>query len=214
VTDEPDEIETDTDVDDWMAQAGLPSGTPRPITVQGTAVLHRPCRPVTSFDLALKQLVADMFASMVRAEGVGLAANQIGVDARIFVYDCPDAEDDYQVGCVINPTVFIPPGDIETDDGDEGCLSVPGPFAPLPRPSQAYVLGQDLDGNPIRVDGTGLLARCLQHETDHLNGIIYLDHLDEQARSTVLAEAAEIAASGEIPAWSAAFTGSPNGQKP
>ena len=204
MTDEQEQ--TVTKADSWVAAAGLPPGVPRPVTVYRTAVLHHPCRPVTSFDEDLKQLVADMFASMARSRGVGLAANQIGVDARVFVYDCPDGNDEYQAGCVVNPTVFVPEGDVETEAGREGCLSLPGPFAMVARPTVAYVIGQDLDGREIRVDGTGVLARCLQHETDHLNGTVYIDRLDEEARSAVLTELAELTRAGQIPPWSAAYS--------
>jgi peptide deformylase len=200
---ESESPEPDFAAEAWIAQAGLPPGVPRPITVHGTPVLHHPCAEVTDFGPALRQLVADMFASMAVANGVGLAANQIGVDARVFVFDCPDGQDAFQAGCVVNPQVFLVPGDL--DDGTEGCLSVPGPFAPLARPEQAYVTGQDLEGNPIRVDGTGLLARCLQHETDHLNGIVYVDRLDEESRAAVMSEYQERLRSGKIPDWSAAY---------
>lgn len=200
---EPESLDSESAAEAWIARAGLPPGVPRPITVHGTAVLHRPCAAVTDFGPELRHLVADMFASMAVANGVGLAANQIGVDARVFVFDCPDGQDVYQAGVVVNPEVFLVPGDL--DDGTEGCLSVPGPFAPLARPEQAYVTGQDLHGQPIRIDGTGILARCLQHETDHLNGIVYVDRLDEESRATVLSQYQERLLSGEIPDWSAAY---------
>lgn len=188
---------------EWAALWGLPDGTAHPVTMHGTPVLHRPCREVTSFDDALKQLVADMFASMDAAEGVGLAANQIGVDARVFVYDCPDAEEVHQVGAVVNPVLLPFAEGLELDESSEGCLSVPREFCPLARPSLAGVTGLDLNGAPIRVDGTGLLARCLQHETDHLNGIVYVDRLDTEARATVMTAHHRRIEDGELPEWSA-----------
>jgi peptide deformylase len=188
-----------------MADAGLPAGRPRRITMLGTPVLHAACQPVTVFDEALKQLVADLFESMDAAEGVGLAANQIGVNAAIFVYDCPDEDDVYQVGCVINPVLVQGSPDLPLIEEDEGCLSVPLAFAPLTRPALAAVTGVDVEGRPIRVEGTGLFARCLQHETDHLNGITYVDRLDPEHRDAVLAEHEQRLAEQAMPPWSAGY---------
>ena len=145
---------------------------------------------MTVFDEELQQLVADMFASMAAAEGVGLAANQIGVDARIFVVDCPDATGTNVVAHVVNPVLHVPDArDLEVDS--EGCLSVPGVRADVGRPATAYVTGVDMTGRPVRIDGTGLLARCLQHETDHLDGLLYVDRLPAKKRKRLLAESAE-----------------------
>ncbi|RKS79008.1 peptide deformylase [Actinomadura pelletieri DSM 43383] len=165
------------------------AGRARPITLVGTPVLHRACKPVEEFGPALAELVDDMFASMYEAEGVGLAANQIGVDLRVFVYDCPDEDGERHKGAVVNPVLELPElEDRRLDDGDEGCLSVPGPHASVPRPDRATVHGFDVSGAPITVDGTGLLARCLQHETDHLEGRLYIDRLSTRARKKVLKE--------------------------
>jgi peptide deformylase len=166
------------------------SGTPRPITRYGNPVLHRRCAEVTDFDDDLRQLVADMFASMAAANGVGLAANQIGVDARVFVVDCPDDSGTHVVAHVVNPVLHLPEVR-ELDIDEEGCLSVPGPHAELGRPATASVTGVDADGNPVRIDGTGMLARCLQHETDHLDGLLYVDRLPAKQRKRLLAESAE-----------------------
>jgi len=145
---------------------------------------------VTVFDDELQQLVADMFASMAAAQGVGLAANQIGVDARIFVVDCPDATETNVVAHIINPVLHLPTGrDLEIDS--EGCLSVPGVRGDIGRPTTAYVTGVDMHGEPVRIDGTGLLARCLQHETDHLDGLLYVDRLPAKQRKRMLAESAD-----------------------
>ncbi|WP_035845617.1 peptide deformylase [Kitasatospora azatica] len=170
----------------------LSKGTARPITVVGNPVLHRECRTVTEFDGELAGLIDDMFVSMYAAEGVGLAANQIGVDAKVFVYDCPDDNNVRHIGHVINPVLEELAVDRRTlDDGNEGCLSVPGAYAELPRPDYAAVTGQDKDGNPIRVEGTGFFARCLQHETDHLNGYLYIDRLSKRDRKDALRQMAE-----------------------
>ncbi|MBX6769867.1 MAG: peptide deformylase [Actinomadura rubrobrunea] len=163
------------------------TGQARPITLVGEPVLHRPCRPVEQFDGDLARLVDDMFASMYAAEGVGLAANQIGVDLRVFVYDCPDENNESQKGVVVNPTLVLPDlPDRRLDDSEEGCLSVPGAHAPLARPDRATCHGFDVTGAPITVEGTGLLARCLQHETDHLDGKLYIDRLPTRVRKQVL----------------------------
>ncbi|GAA2337288.1 peptide deformylase [Saccharopolyspora halophila] len=151
-----------------------------PIRVYGDPVLHQPTRPVEKFDDELKTLVDDMFETMAAANGVGLAANQIGVDLRLFVYDCPDDEGVQHRGLVINPeltTSEVPETMPDPDDDQEGCLSVPGESYPTGRASWAKVTGSDVDGNPTEVEGTGFFARCLQHETDHLNGFVYLDRL-------------------------------------
>ncbi|NUP80223.1 MAG: peptide deformylase [Nonomuraea sp.] len=163
-------------------------GEVRPIVHVGDPVLHHPCEPVTRFDGELAALVDDMFASMYAAEGVGLAANQIGVPLRVFVYDCPDADGTRHKGVVVNPTLALPGlGDRRLDPGEEGCLSVPGQYAPLPRADHAAVHGFDADGAPVTVEGTGMLARCLQHETDHLDGHLYIDRLPAKVRKRVLA---------------------------
>jgi peptide deformylase len=167
-------------------------GTARPITVVGNPVLHKECEDVTEFDDELARLVDDMFASQRAAEGVGLAANQIGVDRKVFVYDCPDDDGVRHVGVVCNPVLEeLPPEKRRLDDSNEGCLSVPTAYAPLARPDYAVVSGQDLEGNPIRVRGTGYFARCLQHETDHLYGYLYIDRLSKRDRKDALRQMAE-----------------------
>ncbi|RFU84775.1 peptide deformylase [Streptomyces triticagri] len=167
-------------------------GTARPITVVGNPVLHKECRDVTEFDAELAKLVDDMFASQRAAEGVGLAANQIGVDLKVFVYDCPDDNGVRHVGVVCNPVVEeLPAADRSLDDSGEGCLSVPTAYAPLARPDYAVVTGRDERGNPIRVRGTGYFARCLQHETDHLYGYLYIDRLSKRERKDALRQMEE-----------------------
>lgn len=143
-------------------------------------MLHQPTREVSAFDDALATLADDMFETMYAAEGVGLAANQIGVDLRLFVYDCPDDEGVQHKGLVVNPrleTSEIPETMPDPDDDWEGCLSVPGESFPTGRAAWARVTGVDLAGEALKVEGTGYFARCLQHETDHLDGHLYLDRL-------------------------------------
>lgn len=185
-----------------MRLPGRYDGVARPIVTYGSnPVLHRPCAPVTEFDRDLRHLLLDMFASMSAADGVGLAANQIGVDARIFVIDCPDADGEDVVGYAINPvlTVLEPVGDEPAEEvTEEGCLSVPGPYAELPRAFRARVDGVDVHGDPVSIEATGMAARCLQHEVDHLEGIVYVDRLSEELRERLLAEAE--GPSGDLPA--------------
>lgn len=162
----------------------MPDQPPK-IVIAGDPVLHRPSRPVTQFDDELAKLVEDLFAALAVAEGVGLAAPQIGVDLAVFVYDCPDGSGGRRVGHVVNPTIEV---DGEPENGDEGCLSVPGPYHELPRAPRATVHGVDRTGAPIEISGTGFFARCLQHETEHLQGVLYIDHLPRNRRRRVLRE--------------------------
>ncbi|HEX8509325.1 MAG TPA: peptide deformylase [Propionibacteriaceae bacterium] len=169
-------------------------GTVLPITRWGASVMHTRTRPVTVFDEDLHRLVKDMFATMVAAEGVGLAATQVGVDLSVFVFDCPDDDHVRHVGVVCNPQVTLPQGkDRNLESRDEGCLSLPGAYIELARPDTATCAGQDAFGQPVEVTGTGLLARCLQHETDHLNGTVFGDRLPGRARKKLFAEHAAMA---------------------
>ena len=158
-------------------------GTVRPMTRWGTPVMHRPQAQVTSYDDELRALVADMVATMYAADGVGLAACQIGVDLAVFVFDCPDESGERTVGVVCNPVLTLPEGrDRRLDDGDEGCLSYPGAFVECARPDFATVRGTGLTGEPVEFSGDGLLARCLQHETDHTLGTVFGDRLATKQR--------------------------------
>ncbi|GMA41229.1 peptide deformylase [Mobilicoccus caccae] len=168
-------------------------GRRRRITVIGEEVLHTPTRLVEEFGTTeLRELVNDMFATNAVASGAGLAATQIGVDLRVFVYDCHDAYDVRHVGHIVNPVVESLPDDVAgRQTGWEGCLSVPGGGYELSRANYAVVRGVDQRGNPLRIEGTGLLARCLLHETDHLDGMLYVDRLSEKGRKVALAEMEE-----------------------
>jgi len=151
-----------------------------PIRIVGDPVLRTPTRTVERFDDELRTLVDDMFETNTAANGAAIAANQIGVDLRVFVYDCPDDDGVRHRGVVVNPVIETsarPEGMPDPDDDWEGCLSVPGESYPTGRANWAKVTGFDTDGNPVEVEGTGYLARCFQHETDHLDGVIYLDRL-------------------------------------
>jgi len=158
-------------------------GVVRPITRWGDPVMHRPQQPVTSYDDELLQLVSDMVETMYAADGVGLAACQIGVDRAVFVFDCPDDTGRNTVGVICNPVLTLPEGkDRKLDEGDEGCLSFPGAFVECARPDVASVTGTGVDGQPVEFDGTGMLARCLQHETDHTLGTVFGDRLPTKLR--------------------------------
>jgi len=185
-----------------MRVPGRYDGVARPIVTYGEdPVLHRRCADVTEFGRDVRRLVLDMFASMHAADGVGLAANQIGVDARVFVIDCPDADGQDVVGYVVNPVLSLPRpvGDEPAEEvTEEGCLSVPGPYAEMARAFRARVDGVDVAGDPITIEATGMAARCLQHEVDHLDGTVYVDRLPQDVRERLLAEAA--GPGGELPA--------------
>ncbi|MEZ5094934.1 MAG: peptide deformylase [Nocardioides sp.] len=158
-------------------------GTVRPITRWGAPVMHRPQSPVTDFGPDLRALVADMAATMYAADGVGLAACQVGVDLALFVFDCPDDDGRRVLGVVANPRLELPEGKARRlDEAEEGCLSLPGAFVPCARPDAATVRGQGLAGEEVEFTGTGLLARCLQHETDHTRGTVFGDRLSTKLR--------------------------------
>lgn len=148
--------------------------TVRPIRILGDPVLRTPAEPVVSFDKELKKLVRDLLDTVVEPGRAGVAAPQIGVGVRAFAY-CVDDE----TGYVINPVLQVGDG---VEEDDEGCLSVPQLWYPLNRASWAAVIGVDRRGAPIRVEGTGQLARALQHECDHLDGTLYVDRLTGKAR--------------------------------
>ena len=193
---------------DWR----LPPGRLRPVTRWGDPLMHRPLEPVTAFDETLAQLVADMFATMDAADGVGLAANQVGVDLAVFVFDLrpndtcleeqeddadPISETDLRrlVGVVCNPVLTTPDVPEQGSEKDsEGCLSLPGAFVPCRRATVAEVTGRDHAGQAVHYGGTGLVARCLQHEADHLRGVVFGDLLPGRHRRKLHAQAARLAA--------------------
>ena len=131
-------------------------------------------KPVEEFDGKLKTFVEDMFKTMYEAKGVGLAAPQVAVSSRIFVMDCSGGEDEAQKIAAINPEVIYTEGE---QTGDEGCLSFPGIYVPVTRNLRAILRAQDVDGNWFELNGTELTARCILHETDHCDGIVFLDRM-------------------------------------
>jgi peptide deformylase len=153
----------------------------RPIRLFGDPVLRTPAEPVRDFDRELQKLVEDLTETMLDAPGVGLAAPQIGVSLRVFTFHCGD--DDGEYGHLINPELDLA-GDEEEDD--EGCLSLPGLTFPTPRAPRVIATGLDMHGEPITIEGTELLARCVQHETDHLDGILFIDRMDKKQRKLAM----------------------------
>jgi peptide deformylase len=151
----------------------------QPIRLFGDPVLSTPADPVTTFDKELRVLVKDLTETMLEAPGVGLAAPQIGVSLRVFTYDV-----DEEIGHVVNPVLTIV-GD-EEQDGDEGCLSFPGLTYPTVRKQRVVATGLNMHGEPITVDGSDLLARCIQHEVDHLDGVLFIDRLDVEQRKLAM----------------------------
>ncbi|WP_101951142.1 peptide deformylase [Mycobacterium sp. 3519A] len=158
-----------------------------PIRILGDPVLHRATRAVpVSADGGLPDwmpdLVTNLYDTLAASKGVGLSANQIGVDVRVFVYDCPEVrgQPERHRGCVVNPVLEIsdlPAGDPDPTADEEGCLSAPGEKFPIRRATWARVTGLEADGSPTSVEGRGLIARMLQHETAHLDGRLYIDDL-------------------------------------
>jgi peptide deformylase len=145
-------------------------------------VLLQPGEAVTEFDEDLKKLVADMFETMYEARGVGLAAPQVGVSKRLFVMDCSGGEDPAQRIVMINPEILRVEGE---QDGEEGCLSFPGIYFPVKRDFRAVVRAHDLNGKLFEVDGMELTARCMLHETDHCDGIVFIDKMTVLKRELV-----------------------------
>lgn len=145
-------------------------------------ILDNPGEPVTEFGDGLKKLVSDMFETMYSAPGVGLAAVQVGVSKRLFVMDCSGGKDPDQRVVMINPDVLRIEGN---QNGEEGCLSFPGIFTPVERGLRAVVRAHDINGNEFELDGMELTARCMLHETDHCDGIVFLDKMSPLKRELV-----------------------------
>ena len=151
------------------------------IRTLGDPVLRQPAKPVTQFDRRLRSLRDDMMTTMYEAPGVGLAGPQVGISLRVFVFDDGESGPLF----VANPVLANPEGELLEE---EGCLSIPGPYHETKRFSRITCRGCDVDGAPFEITGEGLLARILQHETDHLDGMLYIDRLDDDARRSVMAE--------------------------
>ncbi len=153
------------------------------IRLFGDPVLRSPAVPVTDFDKQLRRLVDDLTDTMMKAPGVGLAAPQIGVGLRVFTYYV-----DGELGHLINPDLDLTD---ETEESDEGCLSIPDIRMPVPRAVGVVAKGWNMYGDPVTVEGTHLLARCVQHETDHLDGVLFIDRLDPAKRKEAMKQIRE-----------------------
>jgi peptide deformylase len=151
----------------------------QPIRLLGDPVLRTPCDEVTTFDKELRNLVRDLMETMLDAPGAGLAAPQIGVGLRVFAYDVDDAQ-----GHLVNPVLVS--ASEEQQDGDEGCLSLPGLTFPLKRAATVVATGFNMYGDPVTIEGSETLARCFQHETDHLDGVIFVDLLDPETKKAAM----------------------------
>lgn len=151
-----------------------------PIRMLGDPVLREPARPVEEFDDALRRLAADMIETMHDAPGVGLAAPQVGRSIRLLVFDVGEGP-----RALVNPTLSGFEGE---QIGEEGCLSIPGLYFDVRRAMRVTAEGFDPEGKPVRIEGEDLLARVLQHEVDHVDGILFIDRLDEETRKRALAE--------------------------
>ncbi|MEO6204940.1 MAG: peptide deformylase [Mycobacteriales bacterium] len=152
----------------------------RPIRLIGDPVLRTQAGLVTTFDKELRVLVKDLIDTMIDAPGVGLAAPQIGVALRVFTYDVDD-----QLGHLVNPVLHFPSE--EEQDGEEGCLSIPGLSFDCRRRQHVVAHGQNVYGDPVTIDGTAFLARAIQHEVNHLDGILFVDRLDPETKKAALA---------------------------
>ena len=161
-----------------------------PIRLFGDPVLRTAADPVTVFDKELRRLVDDLTATMLEAPGAGLAAPQIGVGLRVFTYHV----DDEQQGHLVNPVLHFP--NDEEQDGPEGCLSIPGLTFDCVRREHVVAHGQNMYGDPVTIEGTAKLSRCIQHETDHLDGVLFVDRLDPEARKAAMKAIREAQAPG------------------
>jgi peptide deformylase len=153
--------------------------TVTPIRIFGDPVLRSAADPVVDFDAELRGLVSDLTDTLLEANGAGLAAPQIGVSLRVFVFDVDDV-----LGHLINPALHFP--DEEEQDGQEGCLSIPGLYYDTKRRMNVVAKGFNSYGDPMQIVGSGMLARCVQHETDHLDGVMFLERLDSETRKQAM----------------------------
>jgi len=165
------------------------------IVKYGDPVLERKCDPVTKFDTPeLKQFVEDMFETMYASKGLGLAAPQVGVGERLTVIDVSAGEDPAQQLVLINPEIILKEG---TQTGEEGCLSIPGFREDVTRAMKTVIRAQNLQGETFEVTGEELLARAMQHEIDHLNGVLFLSHLSPLKRDLIRRKIKKMQKAGE-----------------
>jgi peptide deformylase len=156
-----------------------------PIRTLGDPVLRRPAEPVTAFDAELHQLVRDLGETLADSNGAGLSAPQLGVNLRVFAIHPELPGNEVKLDHLVNPVLDFP--DEEEQDGPEGCLSIPGIYLDTKRRMNVEAKGYTMHGDPVQVVGAGLLARCMQHETDHLDGVLFIDRQDEAGQARMLA---------------------------
>ncbi|MEV4352333.1 peptide deformylase [Actinoplanes sp. NPDC049596] len=161
----------------------------------GDPVLRRAAEPVTSFDAELGRLVRDLNETLAQSRGAGLAAPQIGVGLRVFAVNPDLPGNEARLDHLVNPVLEFP--DEQEQDGPEGCLSIPGIYLDTKRRLNVAAKGYTKLGDPVQIVGAGLLARCIQHETDHLDGVLFIDRQDEAGRERLLATLREAAWFGE-----------------
>ena len=166
----------------------------RPILRYGDTQLHQTAKEVVRFDEQLQRLIGDMVETMYAAPGIGLAATQVGVPLRVFVVDLSVGRDPNKLIVMVNPE-WVERDGMQLEE--EGCLSVPGFNATVVRPSRAVVRGLDRDGEPQTVEGTDLLARALQHEIDHLDGVVFVDRLRGIKRDLIVRKITKLKRSGK-----------------
>lgn len=167
----------------------LPRGRNRRIVLYGNPVLRHPALPVTALDADVRRLLADLETTMLEQDGLGLAANQIGSAVSVFAVNPRGADLDGPPYCLLNPRLTGSEGQIERE---EGCLSLPGIYDVIGRPEAIRVAGIDSAGRPVNVEARGLLARTMCHEIDHLNGVLFIDHLGQVRRDMLTARLKEI----------------------
>lgn len=166
----------------------------RPILRHGAGVLHRPAEPVDAITADITTLIDDMIQTMYAAPGVGLAATQVGIGKRIFVADISVGRRPNELYVFVNPE-WVDRDGMQLED--EGCLSVPGFNATVARPSRAVLKGLDRHGAPQQVEATGLLARCFQHEMDHLDGTLFVDRLRGLQKDLIVRKIKKLAKAGK-----------------
>ncbi len=165
-----------------------------PILKYGATELKSVCRPVDAFNGELEKLAKSMIETMYSAPGIGLAANQVGINIRLATVDLSVGEDQSQLISICNPEIVSSEGEQKSE---EGCLSIPEFTETIVRPRKMVVRGVDLHGEPIEITAEGLLARCLSHEVDHLNGLFFIDHLSALKRNLIKNKIKKLTKAGE-----------------
>jgi peptide deformylase len=163
----------------------------RPIVIYGEPVLREKAKPVEKFDQEVKDLVADMIATLKDANGLGLAAPQVGVSRRIFITDLSSLELTESMRVFINPEIVETSGEVILE---EGCLSFPGLYQKISRPEQIKIKALDVEGHEFELNVSGMLARAILHEYDHLDGILFIDHLSSLSRALIKGKLRKLAA--------------------